>query len=106
MSEIQRKNHTVSPINGAVARPRGGARAGAGRKPDPYKHIWDRAIKEGVTPERAAAIIESLVMEASTGNVQAANVLLDRMLGKVPQAVQHQGAEGGTLKIVVEYEKP
>lgn len=48
-------------------------------------------------------IVASLVMEASTGNVQAANALLDRMLGKVPQAVQHQGETGGPLEIIVRY---
>lgn len=103
MNEIQGENQIISPKNGAVAR-RGGVRPGAGRKPDAYKKLLDDAIKENVTPERMGAIIRSLVEQASIGNVQAANALFDRMLGKVPQAVQHQGAEGGALKIIVEYE--
>jgi hypothetical protein len=101
--EIHEKNQSVSPRSGAPT-PRGGARAGAGRKPDPFKKLFDEAIRAGVTQEGMNQIVRSLVMEASTGNVQAANALLDRMLGKVPQAVQHQGDTGGPLRVVVEYE--
>ena len=62
------------------------------------------ALSKGVTPEEAAAIVRSLVDEAKSGNVQAANVILERMLGKVPQAVQHQGDTAAPLRIIVEYE--
>lgn len=100
---IHEKNQSTSPRSGAPT-PRGGARAGAGRKPDTFKRLFDTAIKQGVTQEQMNQIVASLVAEASTGNVQAANALLDRMLGKVPQALQHQGDTGGALRIVVEYE--
>lgn len=103
--EIQRKNQTVSPRSGAVANPRGGARPGSGRKPDAYKQLLNAALSSGVTQDDLTAIVKSLVSEAKTGNVQAANALFDRMFGKVPQAVQHQGDTGGALRIVVEYEQ-
>lgn len=101
--EIQRKNQTVSPRSGAVATPRGGARAGAGRKPDPFKNLLNVAIKNIVNQEEMDAVVRSLVDKAKSGDVQAANSLFDRMVGKVPQAVQHQGDTTAPFKIIVEY---
>lgn len=105
MSEvIQGNNQKVSPRNGAPT-PRGGARAGAGRKPDPFKKLFDAAIREIVTQDAMNELVMSLLTSAKTGNAQAANALLDRMLGKVPQALQHQGDTGGPLRIIVEYDQ-
>lgn len=101
----QGKNQITSPRSGAIAPIRGGARVGAGRKPDTFKRMFEDAAKRIMTAEEMEGMIKSLLLEAKTGNVQAANALLDRMLGKVPQALQHQGDTGGPLRIVVEYDE-
>ena len=49
-------------------------------------------------PEKLNAVVESLFTNASTGDVQAANTIGDRLDGKPAQAIT--GADGGPLEIV------
>lgn len=83
--------------------PRGGARQGAGRKPDQWQAMFNKAAADAVTPDRMKALVESLLSDATTGNTKAAGILLDRLLGKVPQSLQHEGGGGGPLEIIVKY---
>lgn len=92
-----------SNLKNGAASGRGGTRTGAGRKPDEFKRMFDQAISKVVTAAEAEAVVRSLLTEAKSGNVKAQTVLLDRILGKVPQGVQLAGDAGGPIEIIVTY---
>ena len=57
--------------------------------------------KDGVTA--AEAILKKLRQMASTGNLRAAEILLDRGYGKPKQQLEHTGAEGGPIQTVIKF---
>ena len=55
--------------------------------------------KDGITA--AEAILKKLRHMASTGNLRAAEILLDRGYGKPKQHLEHTGANGGPIQTTV-----
>ena len=82
----------------------------AKRKPltDAYAAVLDRTIPPDMArslhlPESATyaeVIAMSLLREAVKGKVNAAAELADRTEGRVAQAVEHSGPDGGAIQIV------
>lgn len=79
---------------------RGGKRAGAGRKPDQFKKAFEAAAKRIITQDEMDALVASTLSEAKSGNVKAAALLFDRLLGKVPQAITGDSTAPITVRIV------
>lgn len=48
---------------------------------------YERAIRKAISPERAVAIAEALETAALKGDVDAARVLFDRIMGKARERV-------------------
>jgi hypothetical protein len=61
--------------------------------------VLGKENKEGKTA--AAEIIEKLEAMAKTGNLRAAEILLDRGYGKPKQHLEHTGANGGPIQTTV-----
>lgn len=51
----------------------------------------------GIDESGALEIFESLLKQAKKGNTQAAEILLNRAFGKVPNKNEHTGKDGGPL---------
>lgn len=106
----------------------GGARAGAGRKPDAEllaikgikdkieKHIQEEIEVSKIDPitkspivkknTRVLLILEMLFEEAyQKNNISAAKEWLDRGLGKAPQSIEHDFNAEGLIKIEAELRK-
>lgn len=79
----------------------GGARPGSGRKPDAFKQMLDTAFRNVVSQRAMNKVVDKLLTQAKEGDVRAIGLLMDRMVGKVPQPVT--GEDGGALVIRVEY---
>jgi hypothetical protein len=86
-----------------MASKRGGARPGAGRKKvaEKAKSAIEQARQKVV--DKLPAIVDALIRSALEGDTKAGIHLLDRGMGKVVQALEHSGPEGGPLKVLVEY---
>ncbi len=56
-----------------------------------------RAALEAETPERVAAVIGKLRELATEGDVPAARVYLETVIGRAPQAVEVSGPDGESL---------
>lgn len=52
--------------------------------------------KDGTTA--AEAILKKLRQMAASGNLKAAEMLLDRAYGKAKQAIEHTGKDGGPIQ--------
>lgn len=79
---------------------RGGKREGSGRKKGEatlYSEALKAKIAELVTVD-AKEMILAQVEKAKKGDTMAFKELMDRTLGKAPQAVT--GADGGALRII------
>ncbi len=67
-----------------------------------------KPIHEGllhlVTPEVGEVLASKLIVEAGRGNMTAMNILLDRLEGKVVQAVGGS-TDTGPIKLTIEWEK-
>lgn len=105
----------------ATGNPRGGRREGAGAKPGlptfaiPALKSLRHRVPEG-TPEELAsiadrafqqvvAVMEGVHLDAESATVlKAAATLREEICGPVAQKVQHQGANGEPLEIVVRTE--
>lgn len=87
-----------------MADKRGGKRPGAGRKVVAKKN--ETAIEQArrKVVDKLPLIVDALIRSALDGDTKAGIHLLDRGMGKVVQALEHSGPEGGPMKIVVEYE--
>lgn len=58
-------------------------------------------FKAAISPDDIKAIADKLVSQARAGNVKAAKEILDRCMGKPPQAVELTGAEGAPLAVQI-----
>lgn len=85
----------------------GGKRPGAGRpKGAVNKATADiKALAQKYAPD-ALKTLHSIMQasESDAARVAAANSLIDRGYGKAPQAIQHQGHEGGP--VVFQWQQP
>jgi hypothetical protein len=82
----------------------GGARPGAGRKPDDFKKLFDAAARKAVTPAKMTALVESTLEQALGGNVKAQALLYDRLLGRVENQVRVSGDPTAPLRVVVTFD--
>lgn len=64
------------------------------------------ALLAAVTAQDIQAIVKKLISKAKNGNIPAAKEVLDRCIGKVPQAMSFAGAEGGPVEIKIKYVEP
>jgi hypothetical protein len=71
----------------------GGARAGAGRKPDPLKALLQELLDKAVDAEAWGEIFKVLACRAQAGDIKAAGMLLDRKFGRAPQTIEIEGGE-------------
>ncbi len=83
----------------------GGARPGAGRPPGKVGQA-KRELAE-MAKEHAPAALQTLADIATNGESEAARVsaavaVLDRAYGKPPQAVEHGGAGGGPVQVILQ----
>lgn len=53
---------------------------------------------------KAQLLAETIVDQSITGNVKAFKELLDRVEGKVPQAIKHQGDSEAPLKFTLKFD--
>jgi hypothetical protein len=88
--------------------PRGGARPGAGRKRVRERFEKPVEVAEKRIADRLPFLVDKLFEMAEAGEFKAASYLVDRVLGKPRQSVDAEvtGANGGALRIVVEYDDP
>jgi hypothetical protein len=104
-----------------MAENRGGARPGSGRKSSAAKHkgaiaraekriadrlpeLIDRAFElaEGVEVEKTQAD-GTTKFYSQPPCIKAITYLMDRIMGRPTQALEHSGAGSGPLKVVIEY---
>lgn len=79
---------------------KGGHRPGSGRKKGAAT-LYSEALKAEIArmvKKDAAALIKAQVEKAKRGDTTAFNSLLDRFMGKPPQALT--GADGGALQVM------
>lgn len=88
-----------------MANGHGGARPGAGRKPDSFQVLWNAAAKKVVTAAQMENLVRSTLETALTGDVSAQKLMYDRLLGKVPDKVEMTGEEGGPLTVKIVFEE-
>lgn len=50
-----------------------------------------------------AAVVDGLIALARNGSVEAIKVVFDRVDGKLPTPVEHTGAEGGPLEVLLNW---
>lgn len=55
---------------------------------------------EATTDEEILEVWGAVKAAALDGDMKAADLYLERLLGKVPQALEHTGAEGGAIQVV------
>lgn len=79
----------------------GGKRLGAGRKPDSWKRLVNLALTRNVTPEDLDSAFKMMVVLARSGSIRALELLLERTVGKVPQAQELSGPGGGPIEHAV-----
>ncbi len=76
-----------------------------GMPPKLFEGALRRALNQEDPKKKTIAlhrIAAARVREAEAGNVQAINMIAERTDGKVAQALQHVGADGGPVQIGVE----
>ncbi len=78
---------------------------GAGRKPE-VAHV--RKLAQQYTEDAIKTLVEIMhdVGEKGPARVAAAQALLDRGHGKPSQPMEHSGADGEALGLVVQFVKP
>ena len=62
---------------------------------------WAALSNEATTDEDCRAVWKAVTDAARCGDMKAADIFLERLAGKVPQAMEHSGPEGGG--IVIQY---
>lgn len=65
------------------------------------KHSLEIAVREGVRVKDVKDIMATLVKEAKSGNVQAAKLILDKMISNASGAEEETGTDN-RIKIVIE----
>jgi hypothetical protein len=68
---------------------------GQGRKPDKLAADWRSLFRQSVSEDEFKQIVAALVEAAIAGDVRAAGLVLDRLLGRVADA-----AEDGPVEVV------
>ncbi len=85
--------------------PRGGKRAGAGRKPKAINQLKKQAIESaGGDASRALGIVVSIMDTAPLLDrlkLDAAREVMDRVWGKSVQALEHSGPDGGEIRVKI-----
>lgn len=75
-----------------------GNKGGPGNPQLKRQFEFKRAMLNAITPEDLTGIIRSMVAAAQRGDVQAAKLILDRLLGPQPLLVQVE-SEGRTMHV-------
>lgn len=97
----------MAGIPNAVKFGQGQKTEGRGRPPALFADAIRRALVQKDPRSKTIAlhrIAAAMVREAESGNVQAFKEIIDRIDGKVAQAVQVTGAAGGPIETVVKVE--
>jgi hypothetical protein len=104
-AEINRGNTVMgeTPANGRVAKGHfaAGNAIAKGNVGNARMKALRRALIECVTPEKVAEVEASLYKLAIDGDVSAARVWLDHVIGRPVQAVELSGGDGGPLGMEV-----
>lgn len=89
--------------NGQGSNPRftPGGPGGPGNPNAKHARKWSELLKSTTTEEDFLAVWKAVVDAARDGDMKAADLFLERLCGKVPQALEHSGPEGGG--IVIQY---
>jgi hypothetical protein len=75
-----------------------GNAAGVGHGRPKSRHELEGAIRAAVTPEELVQVIRALLARALRGDVRAATVVLDRLLGRVPIRVEDELGDDWTIE--------
>ncbi len=84
-------------LNPAAFKPGNNAGSLSVRPSHSKKLKYAEIFKAAVSEQDVRDIAEAMIKEANDGNVKAAQFILDRCCGKVPQAIALTGAEGEPL---------
>lgn len=86
-------------------KPKGGARKGAGRKPNEFKAAREKALKDKETSADDIfnwfISVAKDVTEDKSIRMEAGKEVMNRIWGKHKQAVELAGKDGGSLEIKV-----
>lgn len=91
------KGHKLAP---------GGAREGAGRKPDVVKQSLADLMDSTITLADRRAILKAVVEQAKLGDVRAATFIFDRLYGKPKETIEMSGSDDNTRPIIVNIAPP
>lgn len=80
-----------------------GSGGGPGRPKRRTEEQYLDAMISRVTVKDWREIVDKAVSQAKRGDSRARVWLSDYLLGPAPQRLQHEGSDGGPVKLVVEY---
>ena len=78
-----------------------GSSGGPGRPPKKREERYQELLKEAVTYKQFKAIVKMVAGKAEGGDLAAAKLLFEYLLGKPPQHTMLTGADGGN--VIIEY---
>lgn len=82
----------------------GGARPGAGRKPNSAREELPRLLDNAIPLADRTAILVALAEAAKDGDIKAATLVLAYLYGRPIERQEVTGDAQGPLKVVVEFE--
>jgi hypothetical protein len=83
-----------------------GGPAGPGNPHATRARKWSELLKSSTSEEDFLAVWKAVVDAARGGDMKAADLFLERLCGKVPQAMEHSGPEGETICFQIVAAKP
>jgi hypothetical protein len=94
--------------NGQGSNPRftPGGPGGPGNPNAKHARKWSELLKSTTTEEDFLAVWKAVVDAARDGDMKAADLFLERLCGKVPQALEHSGPEGGAIHVLTKWGAP